>query len=44
MSDLCSDHMLKGLGLETMALALASKVQALAFRFCHWLHHCYRPL
>jgi len=37
-------HMLKGLGLGTVALALVSKVQALALalvlRFWPWLHQC----
>jgi len=37
----CGSRMLKGLG--TMALALASKVQALALRFWPWLHHWSAP-
>jgi len=37
----CSGRMLKGfgLGLGTYGLALTLRVEALALRFWHWLHH-----
>jgi len=41
--DFCSGRMLRpkgfGLGLGTYGLALTLRIEALALRFWHWLHH-----